>query len=261
PSVRPPEQGVRNLPRPGHLDISGATFAYAGAQEAVLRDVSLIARPGETTAVIGSTGSGKSTLLGLVTRQYDVVAGQVEVGGVEVADLSTAALAQSVGFVPQTPFLFAGTVRSNLQFGGADVSDDDLWRALDIAQASDFVSELDGGLDAAVTAGGRNLSGGQRQRLAIARVLVRPRDIYLFDDSFSALDHRTEARLWEALTEVVGHAAIVIVAQRISAVRNADRIVVLDGGRVVGSGRHEELMVNTPVYQQIAGSQLIEESA
>ncbi|MEV7279788.1 ABC transporter ATP-binding protein [Streptomyces sp. NPDC093111] len=256
PSVTPPADPRTPAGDPGRLDFAGVGFRYPGAEEPVLTDIALSARPGRTTAVIGSTGSGKSTLLGLVPRLYDTTGGRVTLGGTDVRDLDPALLARTVGFVPQKPYLFSGTVASNLRYGKPDATDEELWHALEVAQAADFVKKLEAGLDAPVTQGGGNLSGGQRQRLAIARVLVaRPR-IYLFDDSFSALDNATDARLRAALAEETAGATVVIVAQRVSTIRDADRIVVLDHGRVVGSGAHPELLAHNPTYQEIVRSQL-----
>ncbi|WP_055573252.1 ABC transporter ATP-binding protein, partial [Streptomyces prasinopilosus] len=260
-SVVPPVAPVTELPRHGHLEIRGAGFRFPGAEEPVLRSVDLVARPGEVTAVIGSTGSGKSTLLGLVPRLFDATDGEVLVDGVPVADLDPALLARTVGMVPQRPYLFAGTVASNLRYGNPDATDDALWRALEVAQAREFVERLEGGLDAPVAQGGTNVSGGQRQRLAIARTLVQRPEIYLFDDSFSALDYATDAALRAALAEETAGATVVIVAQRVSTIRDADRIVVLDEGRVAGTGRHRELMAGNETYREIVLSQLTEAEA
>ena len=260
-SVVPPSTPVRELRRHGHLEIRGAGFRYPGAEEPVLRAVDLVARPGETTAVIGSTGSGKSTLLGLVPRLFDVTEGQVLVDGVEVAEIDPKLLAKTVGMVPQKPYLFAGTVATNLRYGNPDATEDDLWSALEIAQAKDFVERLESGLDAPIAQGGTNVSGGQRQRLAIARTLVQRPEIYLFDDSFSALDYATDAALRAALTQETSEATVVIVAQRVATIRDADRIVVLDEGRVVGTGRHHELMADNETYREIVLSQLTEAEA
>jgi ATP-binding cassette subfamily B protein len=259
-SVVPPSAPVRELRRHGHLEIRGAGFRYPGAEEPVLRAVDLVARPGETTAVIGSTGSGKSTLLGLVPRLFDATDGQVLVDGVEVAEIDPKLLAKTVGLVPQKPYLFAGTVATNLRYGNPDATDEELWHALEVAQAKDFVQGLEGGLDSPIAQGGTNVSGGQRQRLAIARTLVQ-RPIYLFDDSFSALDYATDAALRAALTQETAEATVVIVAQRVSTIRDADRIVVLDEGRVVGTGRHHELMADNETYREIVLSQLTEAEA
>lgn len=260
-SVVPPPAPVTELRRHGHLEIRGAGFRYPGAEEPVLRAVDLVARPGEVTAVIGSTGSGKSTLLGLVPRLFDATDGEVLVDGVPVADLDPALLARTVGLVPQKPYLFAGTVATNLRYGNPDATDEELWHALEVAQGKDFVERLEGGLDAPIAQGGTNVSGGQRQRLAIARTLVQRPEIYLFDDSFSALDYATDAALRAALARKTAEATVVIVAQRVATIRDADRIVVLDEGRVVGTGRHHELMADNETYREIVLSQLTEAEA
>ncbi|MFD0054536.1 ABC transporter ATP-binding protein [Streptomyces sp. NPDC005047] len=260
-SVVPPVAPVTELRRHGHLEIRGAGFRYPGAEEPVLRNIGLVARPGETTAVIGSTGSGKSTLLGLVPRLFDATDGEVLVDGVDVRTVDPKVLAKVVGLVPQKPYLFAGTVATNLRYGNPDATDEELWHALEVAQAKEFVSELEGGLDAPVAQGGTNVSGGQRQRLAIARTLVQRPEIYLFDDSFSALDYATDAALRAALGRETAEATVVIVAQRVATIRDADRIVVLDEGRVVGVGRHHELMADNETYREIVLSQLTEAEA
>jgi ATP-binding cassette subfamily B protein len=260
-SVVPPKAPITVLRRHGELELFNVDFAYPGAEAAVLRGVDLIARPGETTAVIGSTGSGKSTLLGLIPRLYDATGGRVLVDGEDVAELDPALLARTVGLVPQKPYLFSGTVASNLRYGKPDATDEELWHALEVAQAKDFVAKLDGGLDAPIAQGGSNVSGGQRQRLAIARALVRRPEIYLFDDSFSALDYATDAALRRALAAETAQATVVIVAQRVSTIREADRIVVLDEGRVVGTGTHAELMAENETYREIVLSQLTEQEA
>ncbi|MEU2980968.1 ABC transporter ATP-binding protein [Streptomyces hirsutus] len=260
-SVVPPVAPVTELPRHGHLEIRGGGFRFPGAEEPVLKSVDLVARPGEVTAVIGSTGSGKSTLLGLVPRLFDATEGEVLVDGVPVADLDPALLARTVGMVPQKPYLFAGTVATNLRYGHPDATDDALWHALEVAQAREFVERLEGGLDAPIAQGGTNVSGGQRQRLAIARTLVQRPEIYLFDDSFSALDYATDAALRGALAEETAEATVVIVAQRVATIRDADRIVVLDEGRVAGTGRHHELMADNETYREIVLSQLTEAEA
>ncbi|WP_405799636.1 ABC transporter ATP-binding protein [Streptomyces sp. NBC_01506] len=260
-SVVPPKDPVRMLRRHGHLEVRGAEFRYPGAEEPVLREVSLTARPGETTAVIGSTGSGKSTLLGLVPRLVDATAGEVLVDGENVRGLDPALLARTVSLVPQKPYLFSGTVATNLRYGNPDATDDELWHALDVAQAKEFVTGLEGGLNAPISQGGTNVSGGQRQRLAIARTLVQRPEIYLFDDSFSALDYATDAALRAALARETAEATVVIVAQRVSTIREADRIIVMDEGRVVGEGRHHELMAGNETYREIVLSQLTEAEA
>ncbi|MHC5701033.1 ABC transporter ATP-binding protein [Streptomyces sp. PKU-MA01144] len=260
-SVVPPLAPVRETARHGRLEVRGADFRYPGAEQPVLHGVDLVARPGETTAIIGSTGSGKSTLLGLVPRLFDVTGGEVLVGGVDVRELDPALMARIVGLVPQKPYLFSGTVATNLRYGNPEATDEELWRALEVAQAADFVRELDGGLDAPVAQGGTNVSGGQRQRLAIARTLVQRPEIYLFDDSFSALDYATDAALRGALALETAESTVVIVAQRVATIRDADRIVVLDEGRVVATGRHHELMDGSETYREIVLSQLTEAEA
>ncbi|MBU6533001.1 ABC transporter ATP-binding protein [Streptomyces mayonensis] len=260
-SVVPPLAPVTQLRRHGHLEIRGAGFRYPGAEEPVLRNIDLVARPGETTAVIGSTGSGKSTLLGLVPRLFDATDGEVLVDGVDVRTVDPRTLARVVSLVPQKPYLFAGTVATNLRYGNPDATDEELWHALEVAQAKDFVAELEGGLGAPIAQGGTNVSGGQRQRIAIARTLVQRPEIYLFDDSFSALDYATDAALRAELGRETAEATVVIVAQRVATIREADRIVVLDEGRVVGVGRHHELMTGNETYREIVLSQLTEAEA
>ncbi|MFG2556215.1 ABC transporter ATP-binding protein [Streptomyces sp. NPDC048581] len=260
-SVVPPVAPVRELRRHGHLEIRGAGFRYPGAEEPVLKAIDLVARPGEVTAVIGSTGSGKSTLLGLVPRLFDATDGQVLVDGEDVAGIEPQLLAKTVGLVPQKPYLFAGTVATNLRYGNPDATDEELWHALEVAQAKGFVEGLESGLDSPIAQGGTNVSGGQRQRLAIARTLVQRPEIYLFDDSFSALDYATDAALRAALGRETAEATVVIVAQRVATIRDADRIVVLDEGRVVGAGRHHELMADNETYREIVLSQLTEAEA
>ncbi|MFF3454034.1 ABC transporter ATP-binding protein [Streptomyces sp. NPDC002730] len=260
-SVVPPTEPVRQLRRHGHLEIRNVEFRYPGAEESVLRSVELVARPGETTAIIGSTGSGKSTLLGLIPRLFDVTGGEVLVDGVDVRELDPALMAKTVGLVPQKPYLFSGTVATNLRYGKPGASDEELWQALEVAQAADFVRELEAGLNAPIAQGGTNVSGGQRQRLAIARTLVQRPEIYLFDDSFSALDYATDAALRRALALETAESTVVIVAQRVSTIRDADRIVVLDEGQVVGTGSHHELMESNETYREIVLSQLTEAEA
>ncbi|WP_028800993.1 ABC transporter ATP-binding protein [Streptomyces sp. 142MFCol3.1] len=260
-SVVPPAAPVVELRRHGHLEVRQAGFRYPGAEEPVLKAIDLVARPGEVTAVIGSTGSGKSTLLGLVPRLFDATEGEVLVDGVDVSTIDPKVLARTVGLVPQKPYLFAGTVASNLRYGNPDATDEELWQALEVAQAKGFVHTLENGLDSPIAQGGTNVSGGQRQRLAIARTLVQRPEIYLFDDSFSALDYATDAALRAALAEETAEATVVIVAQRVSTIRDADRIVVLDEGRIVGSGRHHELMADNETYREIVLSQLTEAEA
>ncbi|WP_433345973.1 ABC transporter ATP-binding protein [Microtetraspora malaysiensis] len=261
PTVHPPSSPVTPERRLGELELRSVDFRYPGAEEPVLSDVSFVARPGRTTAIIGSTGSGKTTLLNLIPRLFDATAGEVLVDGVNVRDLDPAMLSRAVGLVPQLPYLFSGTVASNLRYGRPDATDEELWEALEVAQAREFVEAMPGGLEEPISQGGTNVSGGQRQRLAIARTLVHRPEIYLFDDSFSALDYATDARLRAALAEQITDATIVIVAQRVNTIRDADRILVLDDGRVVGSGDHAELMTTCPTYREIVLSQLTEQEA
>jgi ATP-binding cassette, subfamily B, multidrug efflux pump len=261
PSVRAPESPqVRSL-RAGVVELRVASFSYPGAQEAVLHGVSMVARPGETTAIVGSTGSGKSTLLNLIPRLVDVTGGMVLVDDHDVRSLDPEDLRSSIGLVPQRPYLFGGTVATNLRYGKADATDGELWAALEIAQAREFVEALPEGLNSFIAQGGTNLSGGQRQRLAIARAVVKAPDIYLFDDVFSALDYDTDARLRAALSTITAGSSVIIVAQRISTIRRAERIVVLDQGAVVGTGTHTSLMSSCETYRQIVLSQLSEEEA
>jgi ATP-binding cassette, subfamily B, multidrug efflux pump len=253
-------------PRPagqsrGLLELRNVEFRYPGAEQPVLHDITLTALPGQTTAIIGGTGSGKTTLVNLIPRLIDVTAGSLLIGGVDVRELDPAALSAAVGLVPQKPYLFSGTVASNLRYGGQQATDDDLWAALEIAQARDFVQRMPDGLDSRIAQGGTNVSGGQRQRLAIARALVHKPQIYLFDDSFSALDYATDARLRSALATEVTGATMIIVAQRVSTIRQADQILVLDAGRIVARGTHAELMDTSETYREIVLSQLTEQEA
>jgi ATP-binding cassette subfamily B protein len=260
-SVVPPASPVLTTIGHGRLELRGVEFRYPGAEEPVIRDIDLVAGPGEITAVIGSTGSGKTTLLNIIPRLFDATAGTVLVDGVSVRELDPTVLSDAVALVPQKPYLFNGTVASNLRYGKPDATDEELWHALSVAQAKSFVEELAEGLNAPVSQGGTNLSGGQRQRIAIARALVRRPEIYLFDDSFSALDYATDAALRAALARETQEATVVIVAQRVSTIRHADRIVVLDEGRVAGSGTHEDLMETNETYREIVLSQLTAEEA
>jgi ATP-binding cassette subfamily B protein len=227
----------------------------------VLRNISMTARPGRTTAIIGSTGSGKSTLISLIPRLFDATGGRVLVDDADVRDLDPDVLWERMALVPQRSYLFSGTVASNLRYGKADATDEELWKALEVAQAKDFVSAMAGGLAAPIAQGGTNVSGGQRQRLAIARALVRQPEIYLFDESFSALDVATDARLRAALRPYTRHASVIIVAQRVSTIRDADQIVVLENGEIVGVGTHDELVETCETYAEIVESQLTAEAA
>ncbi len=260
-SVAPPSRIVAPTRRAGELVFDRAGFQYPGAVAPVLSGVTFTASPGRTTAIIGSTGAGKTTLISMVPRLFDATAGTVSVDGVDVREMDPEELWRRIGLVPQRPYLFSGTVASNLRYGNPDASDDELWEALRTAQGEDFVRAMEGELDAPISQGGTNVSGGQRQRLAIARALVRKPQIYLFDDSFSALDLTTDARLRAALKPVAATATMVIVAQRVSTIQDADQIVVLEDGAVVGIGRHEELLEHCPTYVEIVESQLSAEVA
>jgi ATP-binding cassette subfamily B protein len=255
-TVAPAPNAVREVPVHGELEMRNVEFKYPGAEHAVLHDISFRTRAGETTAIIGSTGAGKTTLLNLIPRLVDCTAGSVMVDGVDVRDLEPAVLWNTIGLVPQRAYLFSGTVRSNLQFGKPDATDEEMWEALEIAQARDFVEAMPRGLDARIEQGGTNVSGGQRQRLSIARALIRRPEIYLFDDSFSALDLTTDARLRAALVPYTREAAVIIVAQRVSTISSADQIIVLDDGEIVGKGTHEELLATNPTYAEIVQSQI-----
>lgn len=255
PSVRVAEHPVTDLAATASLELREVGFQYPGAEEPVVEDVSFTSLAGQTTAIIGSTGAGKTTLVNLIARLVDVTAGAVLVDGVDIRDLEPDALWSRVGLVPQKPYLFSGTVASNLRYGKPDASDDELWEALRVAQASDFVAAMPGGLDAAIAQGGANVSGGQRQRLAIARALAKKPEIYVFDDSFSALDLATDARLRAALAPHVAGATVVTVAQRVSTIVSADQILVLEHGRTVGLGTHDELLATCPTYAEIVASQ------
>ncbi|MFD0887012.1 ABC transporter ATP-binding protein [Streptosporangium algeriense] len=260
-SVPPPADPVRQVPARAELELRDVEFRYPGAAAPVLSGVSFRVTAGQTTAVIGSTGSGKTTLISLIPRLFDATAGTVLVDGVDVRDLDPAMLWTRIGLVPQKPYLFTGTVADNLRYGNPAATDEELWEALEVAQARDFVEAMPEGLDAPITQGGTNVSGGQRQRLSIARALVSKPEIYLFDDSFSALDLATDARLRAALRPHTADAAVVIVGQRVSTIADADQIVVLDDGVVVGRGTHDELLVSCPTYVEIVESQLTEERA
>jgi ATP-binding cassette subfamily B protein len=264
PSVRDPDHPVAvhvAARSGGHLEFRNVEFRYPGAEQPVLHDISFEVRPGETTAIVGSTGSGKSTLVNLIPRFYDVTGGQLLVDGVDVREMDRQDLWKRIGFIPQKAFLFSGTVASNLRFGDQEATDDELWRALEIAQGRDFVTEMEGALEAPISQGGMNLSGGQRQRMAIARALVKRAGIVIFDDSFSALDFGTDARLRAALGRELGWETVIIVAQRVGTIMNADRILVMDAGRIVGSGTHSELLASNETYREIVYSQLSEAEA
>ena len=260
-SVAPPVAPVTELPLRGVLELRDATFSYPGAEQPVLRDLSFTARGGQMTAIIGSTGSGKTTLVNLLPRLFDVTGGAVLVDGVDVRELDPDLLWSRIGLVPQRAYLFSGTVASNLRYGNPHATDEELWAALEVAQARDFVEAMPEGLEAPIAQGGTNVSGGQRQRLAIARALVKRPEIYVFDDSFSALDTATDRRLRAALAREVGDATLLVVAQRVSTIVEADQIVVLEDGAVVGIGTHQELLDTSPEYAEIVASQLSAEEA
>ncbi|MDP9985328.1 ATP-binding cassette subfamily B protein [Arthrobacter oryzae] len=263
-SVLPPEQPVTGeafagRQRRGELEMRDVGFAYPGAEHPVLQGISFTARAGETTAIIGSTGSGKTTLVNLMPRLFDVTSGAVLMDGVDVRDLDPDLLWGHIGLVPQKPYLFTGTVRSNLLYGNPDATEEELWSALEIAQGRDFVERMEEGLDAPISQGGTNVSGGQRQRLAIARALVKRPELYIFDDSFSSLDTGTDARLRQALKRNIAGATMVVIAQRVSSIVDADQILVLDDGRIVARGTHHELLESSDTYREIVSSQLAAE--
>jgi ATP-binding cassette subfamily B protein len=260
-SVWAPASPVEGLETLGSVEFSHVTFRYPGAEVPVLSDVSFTTPAGTTTAIIGSTGAGKTTLVNLAARLFDVDGGGVLLGGADIRTIDPDQLWSRIGLIPQKPYLFSGTVRSNLLYGKPDATDEELWTALQVAQAADFVAAMPGGLDASIEQGGTNVSGGQRQRLAIARALVRRPDVYLFDDSFSALDVATDARLRVALAPYTRQAAVLVVAQRVSTIRHADQIVVLEDGTVLGVGTHDELLAHCPTYREIVESQRQEEAA
>ncbi|HMQ65834.1 MAG TPA: ABC transporter ATP-binding protein [Arachnia sp.] len=261
-TVAPPVSPTPAPAAAGDVSFDHVTFEYPGAESPVLKDVTFELRPGTTTAIIGSTGSGKSTLINLIPRLFDATGGAVRVDGVDVREMDPDALWARIGLVPQKPYLFTGTVASNLRYGKPDATDDELWHALEVAQAADFVRELDDQLEAHIAQGGTNVSGGQRQRLAIARALVKRPSVYVFDDSFSALDVTTDARLRAALAPETEQAAVLVVAQRVSTITGADEILVLEDGEIVGRGTHDELLASSETYQEIVESQLsVEEAA
>jgi len=259
PAVAPPASPKKPKALTGTVELRGVEYKYPGASAPVLADISFVASPGQTTEIIGSTGAGKTTLLELIPRLSDPTAGAVLVDGLDVRERDPEELWARIGVVPQRAYLFSGTIASNLRFGNPDATDDELWAALDIAQASDFVRAMPEGLATPVAQGGTNVSGGQRQRLAIARALLRRPAVFLFDDAFSALDLATEARLRAALAPRTRDATVILVAQRVASIRDADQILVLDGGRLVGRGRHDELITSCPTYAEIVTSQTEEQ--
>jgi ATP-binding cassette subfamily B protein len=255
-SMERPANGVTEFPSPGSVAFDDVEFTYPGADSPVLTGISFAADPGETVAIVGSTGAGKTTLVSLLPRLFDATGGAVSVGGTDVREADVESLWATIGLVPQRPFLFTGTVASNLRYGREEATDEELWHALEIAQGRDFVEEMPQGLESRITQGGTNVSGGQRQRLAIARAIVRQPQILVFDDSFSALDLTTDAHLRQALWRELPHVTKIVVAQRVSSITDADRIVVLEGGTMVGVGTHEELLETSKTYREIVESQL-----
>ena len=262
PSMLDAAERQIELPTPGTVEFKNVTFGYPGAEAPVLSDISFTAKPGQTTAIIGSTGAGKTTLLNLIPRLYDATEGEILIGGVPLKDLGRDTISRNISAVPQRPYLFSGTIASNLRFGAQEATEDELWEALRVAQAERFVAEREGQLDSKISQGGTNVSGGQRQRLCIARALAAKPNTYLFDDSFSALDVNTDAKLRAALAEPTKDAAVIIVAQRVSTITGADQILVLDHGEIVARGTHEQLLETSETYQEIVASQLsVEEVA
>ena len=260
-SIDPNINGIKETKSKGYLEFDNVTFAYPGETESpVLHDISFKARPGETIAFIGSTGSGKSSLVNLIPRFYDVTLGRILVDGVDVRDYNLKALRQKIGFIPQKALLFTGTIGENLKYGKKDASLAELHSAADIAQAKEFIESRAEKFDSHLAEGGSNLSGGQKQRLSIARAVVKKPDIYIFDDSFSALDYKTDSLLRQRLKEVTGNSTVLIVAQRVGTIMNADQIIVLDEGEIVGRGSHDELMKSNAIYREIANSQLNQQS-
>jgi len=254
-----PDDAQEIVDAKGVVEFDDVEFGYPGAEDPVLCGITFTARPGQTTAIVGSTGSGKTTLANLIPRFYDVTSGAVRIDGVDVRKLRLESLWQLIGVIPQKAFLFSGTVATNLRYGDESADDEALWKALEVAQAKEFVEQMDGGMDAAIDQGGTNVSGGQRQRLAIARAIVRKPKVYIFDDSFSALDFKTDQQLRAALRDETRDSTVIIIAQRVGTIMRADQIVVLDGGKVVGIGTHEQLMKSCETYQEIVYSQLSRE--
>lgn len=259
PEIIDPKEPVNIFEKRGVVEFRDVTFSYKGSEQPVLSNISFTAVPGEITAIIGGTGSGKSTLVNLIPRFYDVNSGSVLVDGVDVRDISQEELRAKIGFVPQNIIIFSGTIAENIRYGKKDATLEEIKHAADIAQATEFIMEMEGGFDHFISAGGTNVSGGQKQRLSIARALVRKPEIYIFDDSFSALDFKTDAKLRAALRQEVKNSTVIIIAQRVSTIMNADKIIVLDEGKIVGIGKHKELLKTCDVYREIVYSQLSEE--
>ncbi|MBZ4664241.1 MAG: Lipid export ATP-binding/permease protein MsbA [Caloramator sp.] len=259
PEIKDVEKTVDTFTSRGHLEFRDVTFSYEGAEEPVLKNISFKANPGEVTAIIGSTGSGKSTLVNLIPRFYDVDSGSILIDGVDIREMSQETLRNKIGFVPQKAILFSGTIADNIRFGKEDATDEEIRHAAEVAQALEFIENMDGGFNHEISQGGTNVSGGQKQRLSIARALVRKPEIYVFDDSFSALDFKTDAKLRAALKKETKDSTVIIVAQRVATIMDADRIIVLDEGKIVGIGTHRELLEQCDVYREIVSSQLLEE--
>jgi len=259
PGIVDPENSRKDYQGKGYLEFRDVSFSYHGAEQPVLKNISFSAKPGEITAIIGSTGSGKSTLVNLIPRFYDTDSGCITIDGVDIREMSQEALRGKIGYAPQKAVLFSGTIAENLRVGRPEATDEEIRQAAEVAQATEFISGMDGGFEHRISQGGTNISGGQKQRLSIARTLVRRPEIYIFDDTFSALDYKTDAKLRNALRNEIAEATVILVAQRVGTVMDAHRIIVLDEGRIVGIGRHRELLEACRVYREIVSSQLSEE--
>jgi len=259
PEIKDPEKSRAVNKSHGLIEFKNVTFSYPGAEKPVLKDISFTATPGKVTAIIGGTGSGKSTLVNLIPRFYDVDSGSILVDGIDIREVSQKNLRGKIGFVPQKAVLFTGTIKDNIKYGKEDATDEEIKYAAEIAQATEFISNMKDGFDSLIAQGGTNISGGQKQRLSIARALVKKPEIYLFDDSFSALDFKTDAKLRNALKNETTHSALIIVAQRVTTIIDADQIIVLDEGEIAGIGNHKELLETCRVYREIVSSQLSEE--
>ncbi len=259
PGIADPDKSREDYQGRGHLEFKDVTFSYHGAEQPVLKNISFSAKPGEITAIIGSTGSGKTTLVNLIPRFYDIDSGSITLDSVDIREMSQEALRSKVGYAPQKAVLFSGTIAENIRIGKPDATDDEIRQAAEVAQAMEFISEMDEGFDHMIAQGGTNISGGQKQRLSIARTLIRKPEIYIFDDTFSALDYKTDAKLRSALRKEIAEATVILVAQRVGTVMDAHRIIVLDEGRIAGIGRHQELLESCSVYREIVASQLSEE--
>lgn len=259
PEINDAKETKDSFSERGYIEFRNVTFSYHGAEEPALKNISFSAKPGEITAIIGSTGSGKSTLVNLIPRFYDVESGNIFIDDVDIREISQEYVRAKIGLVPQKAILFSGTISDNIRFGSNDATEEEIEHAAEVAQATEFILSMDGGFDHEIAQGGTNVSGGQKQRLSIARALVRRPEIYIFDDSFSALDFKTDARLRAALKKEIAESTVIIVAQRVGTVMDADRIIVLDDGKVAGMGTHKELLDTCNVYREIVSSQLSEE--